>query len=145
MNNKRRQKVLRCVSQMRFVQMSLEAMIEHIDALSNLKKDIDRLSVDINSTMENLAKVHDEEQEAYYSFPENLQTSEIAMNMWGAISDIEDSQGDVAKLLDRVDELEEVYYQFLKNYNPYDLKTKIESITDEVEDVKGSIEYITTN
>ena len=62
--------------------MSLEAMIEHIDALSNLKKDIDRLSVDINSTLENLAKVHDEEQEAYYSFPENLQTSEIAMNMW---------------------------------------------------------------
>lgn len=63
----------------------------------------------------------------------------------GTISDIEDSQGDVAKLLDRVDELEEVYYQFLKNYNPYDLKTKIESIMDEVEDVKGSIEYITTN
>ena len=145
MNNKRRQKVLRCVSHMRFVQTCLEAMIEHIDALSNLKKDIDRLSVDINCTLEDLAKVHDEEQNAYYAFPENLQYSEIGMNMWSAISDIEDSQGDVTKLLDRVDELEEVYYQFLKNYNPYDLKTKIESIIDEVEDVKGSIEYITTN
>ena len=145
MNNKRRQKVLRCVSHMRFVQTSLEAMIDHIDALGNLKKDIDRISLDINYTLEHLGKVHDEEQDAYYAFPENLQYSEIGMNMWGAISDIEDSQGDVAKLLDRVDELEEVYYQFLKNYNPSDLKEKIESIVDEVEDVKGGIEYITTN
>lgn len=143
MNNTRRQKLHKCSSTIRLVGTSLGAIIESIDNLSTLKKEIDSMSRFVTNTIQDLDKIYDEESNAYYSFPENLQESEIGIAISDAMDNIDESKDDVSKLLERLDELEEIYYQFLANYKPEELKTKIESIIEEVEECRESIEYAT--
>ncbi len=143
MNNNRRQKLHRCSSSLKYVNLKLEYVVEKLSSLLNFKQEINELSQTISDTVQKLEQIYAEEQNAYDSLPENLQFSDIGMNIDFAMSDIQDAQNDTEKLLEQLDALEETYFQFLSTYNPQPLISKIESVTEVIEDAKESIEYAT--
>lgn len=143
MNNMRRQKLYSCSSKIGLLGFQIESTLEKLKDLLKFKEEIDQMSQYVSSTVKEIQEIYNEEEEAYYSLPDNLQYSDIGMGIDYAMGNIEDAKGDVEKLFEQLDSLEETYYKFLGTYNPEELICKLESVAEVVNDTKESIEYAT--
>lgn len=109
--------------------------------LSNLKKDIDKLSSDIGDVEKQLDSICEEEWGAYGSLPENLQSTNIAYDMWDAIESMQSAQKQISALYNKMDKLESAYISnFMASYNPTEVIGQIDNICEAITACKEEIE-----
>ena len=113
---------------------------ESMQRLSNLKKDIDKLSADIAEIEKRLDGVYDDEWNAYGALPDNLQDTNMGFDMWCAIEQMQKAQKQFATFYDKLDELESVYCsKFMTTYNPADVISQIDDLNNAIEECRETI------
>ena len=140
MNNERRRRLDYCNFSLSTIKAELSDIKESLQRLSNLKKDIDELSSDLESIQTRLDEVCEDEGCAYWSLPENLQSTSTAWDMWTSLEQLKEAQKQFSSLYDKLDELESVYYsKFMVAYNPTDLMAEIDVLNDAITECQETI------
>lgn len=143
MNNERRRRLDFCNLSLRCVASELEDIKESIVRLSNLKKDIDRLSSDITEIQERIGLVGDDEWNTYCSLPENLQNTLNASVMFDAARELGEVYEQISSLLDKMDELESIYFsKFMSGYNTEEIVEKIDGLNSAIAECRASIDCV---
>ena len=141
MNNDRRRRLDFCNLSLSCIDSELMELKESMLNLSNLKKDIDRLSAKVGEIEKRLDGIYDEEWEAYGSLPENLQSTDIAFDMWNAIESMQSAQKQFSTLYNKLDELESIYLSnFMASYNPTEVIAQIDNLCEAITACKEDIE-----
>ena len=140
MNNDRRRRLDFCNLSLSVVENELLEIKESMQRLSNLKKDIDKLSADIAEIEKRLDGVYDDEWNAYGALPDNLQDTNMGFDMWCAIEQMQKAQKQFATFYDKLDELESVYCsKFMTTYNPADVIFQIDDLNNAIEECRETI------